>query len=477
MARDLYGELLSRALNRGAPQGHFAAYITPQEGGALRSMGGGVPPGGGQYMANGIPSFQEFGGVDQGISNPTGPTGGYGSAGHEMGMSSSWNSAVERGMAAAAAEQAQRDAGTEGSAHHSTPEIAQAIRNANAARSAEMTQAELDQELEAARDLFAGTRAAASIPQQQTAAEFGVPTEYGVTPSGYNERGDFVGYVDDAFTGRDRTSGLPGTPNANPATDAFGREPGNVDQYGFVTEQGARNAQNNQSEGGLGHMSPGAMSVQPGMSFADLAAINSLSREGGYSVNATNPDAHDLEVSFLNARYNPQFANAVYGIGGLVSPSFMMGVNAINARSPHAQYAGYQSPGFGNILGQAARGIGLGGVVDAVGNVRSEIGDVLSGITGPITGAIGRAGTAIGDEISGVTDFFGGLPAPEQGPSIPQDGGNQEVFAPPQPAPVTEPFVSDDADDAERQFADIPPEILARILANEQFGRQRAGLA
>ena len=40
MARDLYGELLSRALNRGAPQGHFAAYITPQEGGALRAMGG-----------------------------------------------------------------------------------------------------------------------------------------------------------------------------------------------------------------------------------------------------------------------------------------------------------------------------------------------------------------------------------------------------------------------------------------------------
>ena len=72
---DLYGELLSRALNRGAPQGHFAAYITPQEGGALRAMGGGVAPGGGQFMANGIPSFQEAGGVDPGIADPTGPTG------------------------------------------------------------------------------------------------------------------------------------------------------------------------------------------------------------------------------------------------------------------------------------------------------------------------------------------------------------------------------------------------------------------
>jgi hypothetical protein len=58
MARDLYGEMLSRALNRGAPQGHFAAYIQPNEAAMLRSQGGGVAPGGDQYMANGVPSFQ-----------------------------------------------------------------------------------------------------------------------------------------------------------------------------------------------------------------------------------------------------------------------------------------------------------------------------------------------------------------------------------------------------------------------------------
>ncbi len=486
MQRDLYGELLSRALNRGAPQGHFAAYITPQEGGALRAMGGGVAPGGGQYMANGIPSFQEMGGVDPGIADPTGPTGGYGSAGFEMGFTdpSLPGYLGNTGVSQADVDAAEQAMGLENPLGRA--ERAEMARQMAAARMAEVDRRSAPVTVQAlpavSPTVQAGINVAravqAGMPPAQQAVEddYGVPTEYGVTPSGYNERGDFVGYVDDAFTGTgDRTS------RNNPATDAFGREPGNVDQYGFVTEQGARNAQNNQSEGGLGYMSPGAMSVQAGMSFADLAAINSLSRDGGYSVNATNPDAHDLEVSFLNARYNPNFANAVYGIGGLVSPSFMMGVNAINARSPHAQYEGYESPGFGNILGQAARGIGLGGVVDAVGNVRSEIGEVLSGITDPITGAIGRAGTAIGEEISGafspVTDFFGDRPAPEQGPSIPQDGGNQEVFVPPQPAPVTEPFVSDDADDAERQFAEIPPDILARILATERFGRQRVGLA
>jgi hypothetical protein len=57
MARDLYGELLARALQRQAPPGHFPAFVTPGEANLLRSRGGGVPPGGGQYMAGGLPAF------------------------------------------------------------------------------------------------------------------------------------------------------------------------------------------------------------------------------------------------------------------------------------------------------------------------------------------------------------------------------------------------------------------------------------
>ena len=57
MKRDLYGELLGNALNRGAPPGHFAAYIRPDESNVLRSMGGGVAPDGGQNMYNGMPAY------------------------------------------------------------------------------------------------------------------------------------------------------------------------------------------------------------------------------------------------------------------------------------------------------------------------------------------------------------------------------------------------------------------------------------
>jgi len=71
MARDLYGELLSNALNRKAPRDHFAAYINPREAAMLRSQGGGVAPGGGQYMANGLPAFIEDVG-EQAWSGPSG---------------------------------------------------------------------------------------------------------------------------------------------------------------------------------------------------------------------------------------------------------------------------------------------------------------------------------------------------------------------------------------------------------------------
>ena len=57
MSRDLYGEVLANVLNRKAPQNHFAAYINPDEAAMLRSQGGGVAPGGGQYMANGLPAY------------------------------------------------------------------------------------------------------------------------------------------------------------------------------------------------------------------------------------------------------------------------------------------------------------------------------------------------------------------------------------------------------------------------------------
>jgi hypothetical protein len=67
MARDLYGEMMGRALQRQAPQGHMPAFITQGEADVLRSLGGGVSPNGGQIMRNGIPSFQRYKGTDDAV--------------------------------------------------------------------------------------------------------------------------------------------------------------------------------------------------------------------------------------------------------------------------------------------------------------------------------------------------------------------------------------------------------------------------
>jgi hypothetical protein len=101
MARDLYGELLSRALQRSAPAGHIPAYITPGEGRLLRSRGGGVAPGGGQYMANGIPTFSYGGeagfGGGGGEGEPGDPGPGTG-GGSDYGGFFGWEDAIAAGL-------------------------------------------------------------------------------------------------------------------------------------------------------------------------------------------------------------------------------------------------------------------------------------------------------------------------------------------------------------------------------------------
>jgi len=74
MARDLYGEMLGRALNRQAPPGHIPAYITPGEAQQLRARGGGVTPGGGQVMAGGVPAFPPPGAYAYAMGGGRAPT-------------------------------------------------------------------------------------------------------------------------------------------------------------------------------------------------------------------------------------------------------------------------------------------------------------------------------------------------------------------------------------------------------------------
>ncbi len=427
MARDLYGELLSRALNRGAPQGHFAAYITPQEGGALRAMGGGVAPGGGQFMANGIPSFQEAGGVDPGISDPTGGGGG-GSSGSGGGVSGgdfddmfSMPSSLESAVSQAAAQDA-------------------------AGRSR-------------AADLAAGT--------------IGFETEMEAMERGMRS--------------------APPSVQAQMAVDLIGSNPANLNEDGTFNERGVAALGRDISEGGAGYFSPAAtMARNNAVTPQQARNVNQASsRTGGYAVN--DPYSGVSVPEGMNMGLVPA---AMGTLAGLVSPAIGLGITFSDIPTLGTMALDFARTDTG-ALGSAARGLQqsitnftqpvrdfvqpareLGARIGSnVRDAASGIGDFLTEqVVDPITGEITDVVSSIGESLPSfpaLGDVLSQGETPVGAFQDPQTGSNQEVYVPPQPAPVTEPFVSDDADDAGSQFAEIPPEILARILANVEVGRQR----
>ena len=440
MQRDLYGEMLSRALNRGAPQGHFAAYITPQEGGALRAMGGGVAPGGGQFMANGIPSFQEAGGVDPGIADPTGPTGGYGSAGFEMGFTDpslpGYSSSIND-LSESIADSLAASRGTEG------------------------------RDLTEAREIAARQMAAAPM--------FTAPVSVPAVPETTRER---------AARNIERAINNPNLYNKNTST---------------WTEVGVAELGKDISSSpfAAGYYSPAATLARNNKNATarQVAEINAHSdRTGGYAVN--DPESGVSVPAGMNMGLVPA---AMGTLAGLVSPTMGLGMRFSGIPTLGTMAVDFARKDTG-ALGSAARGLRQG-----ISTITNPINTALGIVTEPIDqlgnflgGRVRAGASAVGDFIDEnvvdplgqyATDITGALPdlpnfsigdvlsqgeTPVGAFQDPQTGGNQEVYVPPQPAPVTEPFV---LDDAERQFAEIPPHILARILANERFGQQRAGLA
>jgi len=439
MARDIYGELLARTLNRGAPPGHSAAYITRPEALQLRASGGGVAPGGGQYMANGIPSFQESGGVDPGISDPTGPTGGLGSAGHEMGMSSSWNSPAERGMAAA--EQAQRDAGTEGLAH-SLGDMFTAFAPAPAS-------------------VPAAPETLHEIAAKNIERAINNPNLYNKNTSTWTEAGV-------AELGEDISSSPFAAGYHSPAaTLARNNKDATAGQVAAVNQHSDRT-------GGYSVNDPhGNVSVPAGMNMGMIPALAGTiagfaSPFGLPMMMAGYPTLTSLGLNAARADTG-MIGSAMRGFQTNITDPINRAFDAVT--QPITQPIGQ----LGNFLGSGVRA-GVSAVGDFLNeNVVDPLGGFATGLGEDITGALpdlpGLPGFSIGDVLSQGETPVGTF----QGP---QTGGNQEVYVPPQPAPITEPFVSDST---ERQFADIPPdippEILARILANEKFGRERVGLA
>jgi hypothetical protein len=495
MARDLYGELLSRALNRGAPQGHFAAYITPQEGGALRSMGGGVPPGGGQYMANGIPSFQEAGFDDPGISNPTGPPGGLGSAGHEMGQGTR-GFQPSRGMTAAeaaavdAAEQAmglenpmgrqERATAVARFATRRTP--ARALR-AESKRAREATLPSLPTNL-SLRDVFMQLQRdeLAAVDLQTVQAPQSAETPSQTSPAAPETLHEIAARNLETINLDYRNTERRGPPGT-PAT---------------YTEAGREALGRDISRGGIGSIAPGTTLANnnPTATTEDVATVNQHSdRTGGYSVN--DPHSNVSVPAGMNMGLIPAlagtiagFASPVIGLPMMMSGYPTLGRMAVNAARADTGMIGSALRGFQtnvtdpineafDVVTQPIENLGsfLGSGVRAGA---SAVGDFLNE---NVVDPLGERATALGEDISeslpdlpgfSIGDALSQGETPSDSFQDPQAGGNQEVFVPPQPAPITEPFVPDST---ERQFAEIPPEILARILANEKFGRERIGLA
>ena len=405
MERDLYGEMLSRALNRGAPQGHFAAYITPQEGGVLRDMGGGVAPNGGQLMANGIPSFQEFGGVDPGINDPTGPTGGYGSAPGGRGSQGAGG-------------------GVSGGGDDTSFD-----------------------------DMFT---APVSVP---------------AVPETTHER---------AARNIERAINNPSLYNKNTST---------------WTEAGVAELGRDISKGGAGSQSPASIAARnnPSLTAQQTQSINQHSdRTGGYSIN--DPYSGVSVPAGINMGPIPAVMGSLFG---LMNPAMSLGLTFSGVPTLMNMARDFAIADTG-ALGTAARGIqqnftdftqpvrdfvqparDLGARIGTgVRDAASGIGDflteqVVDPVTGQITDVVSNIGQSL-PSVPGLQDVLSSTDFSIDQPNVQQGSGNQDAPVP-VVAPINEVVNPGAAPTPERQFAEIPLDILARILANQEFGRQRIG--
>lgn len=390
MKRDLYGELLGNALNRGAPPGHFAAYIRPDESNVLRSMGGGVAPDGGQNMYNGMPAY--FSGISAVSGNGGGGVSfGYGDGGVSIpsysvdapsvnapSVNFDIQSAVDQGATVAeefaqaqANAQAQADAQAQAAANIRSGGIAAAAEQARSQGIADILAQNAENETALAGILAGVEESMAGVP-----VPFGIPASFrgGPTESGFP-------------VGASRVSGLPKGATSTP----FGL------MYTSPTAEAeaAQKAANDSQEGFRGFL-PGELQV-----------------------------VQDPLTGLVTTERSGVVADVVKG--GLLSA----------------------------LLGPVGTGIGLGMQAGKAPDV-------------PITFAT----EAFNDGSSNFQDFS------MDDVSVPGTDEIDEMVAALTPTDPTDPTgdPATPAPDPSSQYATVAPDILARILANEQYGRRRVGL-
>jgi len=427
--------MLSRALNRGAPQGHFAAYIQPDEAALLRAHGGGVPPGGGQYMANGIPAYIADPGIDigayggsvgQSLSPTVSPIGGGFGPG--------------QGMEAAAARAARANA---------------RINSWDAQQSQ-------------ALQTRAFTEASGEMPS--SAAELTPAFMPGTTQT-----------TDSSASDPAPTS----TQDANLAR--IMANPDFVNPDGTVTEAGRDAVAQNISEGGLGWLSPGSSLAQnnPDATIGQIASVNASDPStGGYAIFNPNPQ---LGTGVNLDSFSVPEGMRMGVIGNGIIPAGM--ATAIGALTPGlgglATNLGIMGSGFPTLGGMimdspAVQDSALGNILALPGEARAEItglfGDAFSPVTDALGGGVGVASDIaanIGNQIAGITpdSLSHGPPV-----STPEGFSGVEVPAPLVPEVVTtdptdeEPFVRDDT--PPREYADLSDAIAGRLQENLSTGYQ-----
>jgi hypothetical protein len=473
MANDLYGELLARALQRRAPPGHFPAFVTPGEANLLRSHGGGVAPGGGQYMAGGIPAFSYGGeagfGGGGGEGEPGDPGGFGGVAGPGMGFGGM--TGEFGGMGFDAFGFSPMDEGDMGRSP------ADQFASFLAAR------AKADQIAFNVASMAPKTAAQAAQDQaEQEAAALAAALESDTLDPSYS-------------TPSQTTPGFTGT-ISEPETESFFEESleqdqapysGDTDDSGPAAQQAALSMAQHEvntgrmsqaqafsalespiDKGGLGRFSPAVgwgINSETGLaSFADLAALNAQDHQG-YAITNPQPTEASILASQVFGRLNPTVTNAVIGLAG-----FLPGPVGFAAT-----IAGLvEDKGLLNI--PAVQSIpGVSAISEGLASARGKIGDVISGITDPITGPVGEALSA-GQQA--VADALSGVLGPQESTGF-EDAGDFDGGGVDGGAPDIEimPPIATETDAAPalsaRAFGDVDDETRRRILANIISGLQR----
>jgi hypothetical protein len=480
MANDLYGELLARALQRRAPPGHFPAFVTPGEANLLRSQGGGVAPGGGQYMAGGIPAFFSeadpnpgYGGGAMGFEDfgtlgvntaPGGMLGEFGGLGFDAGNLGFGVSEGEHGRS-------PQDIAREAARIAAARNIAIAIEEAQT-RNIQQDQPVAPAvaptiSIEPAPEVSAPP--AVSLAQDVEDVTSAISSQ--VNPS-------FAAGVEDFTPGGMETPGFEGEQGIGTPTD-----PGDTDSdAGVAAQQAAMEMAQHEvntgrmsqaqafsaldapiDRGGLGRFSPAVgwgINSETGLaSFADLAALNAQDHQG-YAITNPQPTEASILASQVFAQLNPTITNAVIGLAG-----FLPGPVGFAAT-----IAGLiENKGLMNI--PAVQSIpGVSAISEGLASARGKIGDVISGITDPITGPIGEALSA-GQQA--VADALSGILGPEESAGF-EDAGEVEGGA--LDIEIVPPIATDtDAAPAPtaRTYAEVDAKKKERILANILAGLTR----